>query len=227
MRDGMRIIALARKGLLRLLGTALLAVGVALLGLLAAYYVYAKVAEHRFQSLTKTQPGVEVVVLPSPTVVSQAPTGPTPTASPTPVPSPASRIVIASIGVDSKVVEIGTKYNDKGELVWETAAYAVGHHEGSANPGEAGKIVMSGHISSPISHEGDVFRRLPDVKLGDEIILYSASGAEFHYRVTETQVVLPTDLSVLDPSSEPILVLITCYPDWVYTHRFIVIAKPY
>jgi LPXTG-site transpeptidase (sortase) family protein len=199
--------------------------GVLLLGLLAAYYVYAKVTGARLPSSVKAESEVKVASLPSPTVVRLA--EPSPEASPTPTPSPATRIVIASIGVDSKVVEIGTKYNDKGELVWETAAYAVGHHLGTANPGEAGKIVMSGHISSPISREGDVFRRLADVKLGDEIILYNSSGGEFHYKVTETQVVLPTEVSVMNPSSEEILVLITCWPDWVYTYRFVVIAKPY
>ena len=222
-----------RKRFFRFLGTTLMMLGVVLLGLVAAYYVYVKVTDARFRALAKAEPAVTVLTLPSPTAVSQALATPSPgvtyrpTPSPTPTPAPAARIVITSIGVDSKVMEIGTKYNDKGELVWETAAYAVGHHIGTADPGGAGKIVMSGHISSPISREGDVFRKLPDVKVGDEIVLYNASEREFRYRVTETQVVLPTDVSIMAPSSEPTLVLITCYPDWVYTHRFIVIAKPY
>ena len=214
-----------RKRLLRIFGTALMVVGVALLGLLAAYYVYAKVAHARIGALAKAEPAVTVVPLPSPTVASQTTVGLTP--SPTATPAPATRIIIPSIELDSKVMEIGTKYNDKGELVWETAPYAVGHHIGTANPGEAGKIVMSGHISSPISREGDVFRKLPDIKLGDEIVLYNTSEREFRYRVTDFGVVPPDDVSVMAPSSEPSLVLITCYPDLVYSDRLIVIAKPY
>lgn len=255
---GLTISGFKRKRFLRLLGTLLIAIGVALLGLWGAYYAYAKVSEAQLQSLVKKEQPVEIVPLPSPTATSQASAEATPTPRPSPTSTPwasldasvneekdmwppseldyflyeplefppATRIVIPSIGVDSKVVEIGTKYNEKGELVWETAAFAVGHHQDTANPGEAGKIVMSGHISSPLSHEGDVFRRLPEIELGDEITLYTLKD-EFRYRVTETDVVLPTEVNIMDPSSEPTLILITCVPDWVYTHRLVVTAKPY
>ena len=230
----MTISAFKRKRFLRLLGTLLIAVGVALLGLWGAYYAYAKVSEGQLQSLVKKEQPVVINPLPTstPTIVREIVAKPTavatstPEPSPTSTPSPAVRIVIPSIEVDSEVMEIGTKYNEKGELVWETAAFAVGHHLGTANPGEAGKIVMSGHISSPLSHEGDVFRRLPEIELGDEIILYTLKD-EFRYRVTETDVVLPTEVNIMNPSSEPTVVLITCVPDWVYTHRLVVTAKPY
>ncbi|MEK7874546.1 MAG: hypothetical protein AAB502_11910, partial [Chloroflexota bacterium] len=58
---------------------------------------------------------------------------------------PAVRIQIPAIAVDSKVVQVGTVWKD-GVLEWEIAKWAVGHHQGTANPGELGNIVMSGHI---------------------------------------------------------------------------------
>ena len=72
------------------------------------------------------------------------------------------RLQIPSIDLDSKVVAVGTKTDDKGRLLWETAAFAVGHHKGSGLPGESGNVVLSGHISSP--REGNVFNKLPQVE---------------------------------------------------------------
>lgn len=136
----------------------------------------------------------------------------------------ATRIEIPSIAVDSPVMQLGTKYVD-GELVWETPKFSVGHHLGTANPGETGNAVFSGHISSPISNEGNIFQRLPEVKTGDEIIIHSPA-AVIRYVVTETKVVDPSHIEVMDPTPEPQVTLITCYPDWVYSHRFVVVARP-
>ena len=133
-------------------------------------------------------------------------------------------IAIPSIAVDSKTVELGTVM-ENGALVWETPKHAVGHHKGTANPGEAGNVVMSGHISSPVRGEGNVFSRLPEIGIGDQVIVTTPLG-RFYYEVAQKKVVLPEDISVMDPTSEPVLTLITCVPDWVYTHRLIVTAKP-
>ncbi len=136
---------------------------------------------------------------------------------------PVNRIVIPKIELDSSVVEISTKI-EKGELIWQTASNAVGHHQGTADPGEVGNIVLSGHIRS--LREGMVFNRLPQLAPGDTVYLYSEFG-KFRYKVVETKVVLPTAVEVMDPTPDITLTLITCVPDWVYSHRLIVIAKPY
>lgn len=134
---------------------------------------------------------------------------------------PAIRIVIPKIGLDSKVVEVGTKVQE-GVLIWETAPFEVGHHIDTANPGQAGNIVMSGHIST--TRAGSVFKRLPEVAIGDAVILFTAED-EFLYQVVETKVVLPSETGVMAPTSDRTLTLITCVPDGVYTHRLIVVAK--
>lgn len=137
---------------------------------------------------------------------------------------PATRIVISSIGVDAKVVELGTKL-ENGELVWETPDHAVGHHKGTANPGEVGNMVLSGHISSPLRNEGNVFARLPDIAIGALVTVYT-DGAQYDYEVKSKRVVLPSEVSVMDPTPDQTLTMITCVPNWVYTHRLVVIAKP-
>lgn len=137
---------------------------------------------------------------------------------------PATRVQIPRLDIDSPVTELGTKYVN-GELVWDTPKFSVGHHRGTAQPGENGNAVFSGHISSPLSNEGNVFSRLPEIKLGDAIIV-STPVARIQYVVTETKVVDPSRIEIMDPTPEPQATFITCYPDWVYTHRFIVIARP-
>ena len=49
-----------------------------------------------------------------------------------------------------------------------------------------------------------------------------------NYEVTSTEIVKPTEISVLAPTAEPTLTLITCYPFYYIGHapkRFIVRAQ--
>ncbi|MEK7681287.1 MAG: sortase, partial [Chloroflexota bacterium] len=142
---------------------------------------------------------------------------------------PAVRIQIPAIAVDSKVVQVGTVWKD-GVLEWEIAKWAVGHHQGTANPGELGNIVMSGHISSPLLREGAVFKRLPEIpKLLDAgqavDIIISTDKARFLYRVVGWDLVKPEALDVFAQTAEPTLTLITCYPDYSYWDRLIIRSR--
>lgn len=135
---------------------------------------------------------------------------------------PPNRLIIPDIGVDAKVIELGTYYNEEGELVWETAPFSVGHHIGTANPGEPGNVVLSGHISSV--REGDVFKRLPQIEVGAGVVV-ATSDRDYLYQVTDKKVVEPTQIDVMNSTAQETLTLITCVPDGVYTHRLVVTAK--
>src|SRR6266849_3855126 len=76
---------------------------------------------------------------------------------------PARRLVIPTLGLDSKVIQLGTKLDRRGQLAWETAPFAVGQHKGLAGAGQNGNMVLSGHISSP--NEGAIFHHLPDLNV--------------------------------------------------------------
>jgi sortase A len=94
-----------------------------------------------------------------------------------------------------------------------------GHLEYTAVPGDAGNIVIAGHRDS-------YFRPLRHIRLADDIFLETRDG-HFHYRVTALRVVGPREVSVIAPTKEETLTLITCYPFWVLGHapdRFIVRA---
>ncbi len=132
------------------------------------------------------------------------------------------RLIIPGIGLDARVIPIGTTRDKDGQLVWETAPFAVGHHRGTALPGERGNTVLSGHISS--RGEGAVFSKLPRVEVGDGLIV--ATPERHHlYRVAETVVVKPDAVQFVDRTDVAVATLITCVPDGVYTHRLIVRAE--
>jgi sortase A len=138
------------------------------------------------------------------------------------VAEPARRVIIPTIGVDSKVIQLGTKLDRNGNIAWETAPFAVGQHKGLAGPGENGNMVLSGHISSPA--EGAVFHNLPNLKVGEGVIV-GTDERQYLYRVIEVQTVTPDQVSVLDQTPDPTLTVITCVPDGIYSHRLVVTAR--
>jgi LPXTG-site transpeptidase (sortase) family protein len=135
---------------------------------------------------------------------------------------PARRVIIPTIGLDSKVIQLGTKLDRRGQLAWETAPFAVGQHKGLAGPGQNGNMVLSGHVSSP--SEGAVFHRLPDVKVGEGVIV-GTDERQYLYRVVDVKTVTPDQVAVLDQTPDPTATLITCVPDGIYSHRLVVTAR--
>jgi len=97
---------------------------------------------------------------------------------------------------------------------------AVGHLPGTAVPGEAGNIVLA-------AHRDTFFRHLGQLKTGDVIRLI-ASGRQYVYTVTFTDIVSPNETWVLEPSSVQSLTLVTCYPFYYVgpaPKRFVVRAR--
>ena len=176
--------------------------------------------------LTPT-PLIRVVVLPAGHTPPDSPGGPvpeeipahlrdlvgaiTPLPMPTPGPEQGIRIQIPAIGVDAPVVE-----GDD----WEALKQGAGHHIGSANPGESGNCVISAHNDI----FGEIFRGLPDLDLGDEIFVHTASQV-YRYVVTQKRIIEPTEVSVMYLTSSPVLTLISCYPYGIDTHRIVVIGE--
>jgi sortase A len=85
-----------------------------------------------------------------------------------------------------------------------TLKIAVGHLPDTPLPWDDGNSALAGHRDG-------LFRPLEKVRVGDELKISTARG-DLRYRVTETKIVDPDDLSVLDAGHRPMLTLITCYP---------------
>lgn len=106
-----------------------------------------------------------------------------------------ARITIPRLNVSEVVIE-----GDDTEIL----RHAVGHIPGTALPGQLGNIGLAGHRDS-------FFRELGQLHTGDALILESTRGA-FTYHVANFSIVKPTDIAVLNPTSQPALTLVTCYP---------------
>src|SRR5262245_33814006 len=97
---------------------------------------------------------------------------------------------------------------------------AVGHLPDTPLPWERGNTAFA-------AHRDGLFRPLRNVRVGDSVRVRTTRG-EFTYRVQDTKIVAPDDLSVLAPTSADTLTLITCYPFNYVGHapkRFIVRAE--
>src|SRR6266576_3776689 len=121
------------------------------------------------------------------------------------------RIEIPRVGLSAVVFE-GT---DKATL-----RRAAGHIQGTAVPGHPGNIGIA-------AHRDTFFRPLRNVRLNDTVTL-TTLRAEYIYRVVSTRVVSPNEVSVLNPSKQETLTLVSCYPFYFVgpaPNRFIVRAE--
>lgn len=106
-------------------------------------------------------------------------------------------------GVDARTLESGA-----------------GHVPGTAFFGEPGNVALA-------AHRDRHFRGLRNIRPGDEISVETMHRT-YHYVVESTQVVQPTEVGVLDPTPDPSITLITCYPFFFLgpaPERFIVRAR--
>jgi sortase A len=127
---------------------------------------------------------------------------------------PLARLRQPRLGIDQIVLE-----GASGRVL----AFGPGHIFGSARPGEAGNVVISGHRDTH-------FRWLARVRGGDELMLQTDDGRNRSYRVVQTSVHHESDIGLLDPLEGDQLRLLTCYPfDAVApgtTQRYVVTALP-
>ena len=132
---------------------------------------------------------------------------------------------------------------------WQVPENAAGHSLGSALLGEPGNLVISGHNNI----FGRVFMRISqawpednlqkidavtdrsDLLNGRRITLTGQDGRRFDYDVTAFYRVKDSGVPLaqrqanakyMDPTAQPQLTLITCWPPWSNTHRLILIARP-
>ncbi len=96
--------------------------------------------------------------------------------------------------------------------------YTVGHYPQTANPGEKGNCVLLGHRNYVYGH---FFRRIDELKAGDQVVIKKDTYT-YTYIVTESFVVSPEEVWVLDTTEDAILTMITCTPMVTYTDRLIV-----
>jgi LPXTG-site transpeptidase (sortase) family protein len=137
-------------------------------------------------------------------------------------------IVIPKIGASEKVianVDPGVEKEYKKSLL-----EGVAHAKGSSLPGLNGSTYIFAHSADSFWNVGRynaVFYLLKELKPGDEIIIVF-QGKRFNYKVTETKIVDPSEVSYLEAKigQGEQLILQTCWPPGTTFKRLLVFAKP-
>lgn len=122
-----------------------------------------------------------------------------------------TRISIPKIDLSAIVVE-GTDHH--------ALKLGPGHLVGSAYAGGEGNAVIT-------AHRDTFFRHIVELKKGDQIMV-QRDGKTYTYEVSSQRIVKPDDLSVIQPTNDNRLTLITCYPTYYIgpaPERLIVTSK--
>ncbi|MCB9438578.1 MAG: class D sortase [Anaerolineales bacterium] len=121
-------------------------------------------------------------------------------------------VTIPELGIRQSSIVNGTS--------WDMLREGIGWFNNGARPGGRQNVVLLGHNDI----YGEIFRNLHLLEKGDTVEIGTATGVHT-YRVTNTQIVEPDQIEVMDPNNGAQLTLITCYPYQVDTQRFVVFAE--
>jgi LPXTG-site transpeptidase (sortase) family protein len=146
-----------------------------------------------------------------------------------------TRLVIPAIGLDAPVEPVGwhveTQNGRPANVLWDVPNhFAAGWLKSSAPLGVSGNTVLDGHHNI----NGEVFKNLINVQVGDIITLCAASQ-ERVYRVDQKLIleeagqplaVRQANARYVNPTADERLTLVTCWPPTGNSHRLIIVARP-
>lgn len=128
-----------------------------------------------------------------------------------PTGSAIATIKIPKIGVEKTVVQgVGVEDLKKGP----------GHYPNTPMPGQSGNAAIAGHRTT----YGAPFYNLDQLKPADPILVTTVQGS-FRYEVMDTQIVKPSQVTVLDNTPDNRLTLTTCHPRFSASSRMVITAK--
>lgn len=139
------------------------------------------------------------------------------------------RLRIPAIGVDAHVQHVGI--GKSGNMAVPDNYTDVGWYRYGTAPGFVGSAVIDGHVDNGLSMPG-VFKRLSELRPGDEIAVENGAGETLRFVVSDIQTYdyksVPTEL-LFNRSDVARLNLITCEGAWIagektYEKRLVVYA---
>jgi sortase (surface protein transpeptidase) len=139
-------------------------------------------------------------------------------------------ISIPSINLGREIIDVGIASD--GKLDVPPNFTQVGWYKYGALPGSRGSAVLDGHVDNGSTIKGP-FKRLREVKVGDEIFVTAADGTKQTFVVTQSKAYptnkFPGELVFHDTSGR-LLKIITCHGTYIpsidtYDQRLIVTAE--
>lgn len=140
-------------------------------------------------------------------------------------------IKIPQIGVDATVERVGLLLN--GAMGNPSTFKTVGWYAGGINPGNPGTAFIDGHVDNGLGLDG-VFKRLSEVRVGDELIITRENGEQIIFEVLSLAEYSYDSGDVMTEQSaddyKSYIKLITCGGKWLksdqtYDKRVVVTAK--
>lgn len=135
-------------------------------------------------------------------------------------------LAIEELGILAAVVVVQT--DDTFTIV--TPREEVGYYALTPKIGTGGNSVMIGHVAP-----GRVFNKLLDAQIGQIIRITDEKQQQHYYQINEIvrfpfEIGSPEDHQIgfayVYDNSEERITLVTCYPEYTWTHRFVVRAVP-
>lgn len=140
------------------------------------------------------------------------------------------RIRIPVLGINTIVQHVGI--TESGAMATPKGFQEVGWYRYGVTPGGSGSAVIAGHVDNGLGLAG-VFKRLGELRVGDEIFVERADGSEVRFTVTGKRSypfdAAPTEV-IFNPAGSPRLNLITCEGTWIsdtrtYDQRLVVFTE--
>ena len=147
---------------------------------------------------------------------------------------------IGSVFGTMQIPRFGLDYNkpigEGTDRVKVLDSVGLGHYQGTAMPGAQGNFAVAGHRVT----YGKPLNQIATIKVGDAIVVRVTDASNnfdvwYVYKVTSTEIVLPTALKVIAPvpdqpgvqpgPNDHWLTLTSCNPEWFAYQRYIVHAK--
>lgn len=124
-------------------------------------------------------------------------------------------IEIPSLNISLPITE---SYISK-DGIWEVSETGASYLNVSGVPGSNTNIVIYGH------NKKRLFGPLPRIKANDNIIIQTEDGTKHEYKVQETKIITPDQVSEVLPTQDEVLTIYTC-TGFLDSKRFVVKAKP-
>lgn len=126
-----------------------------------------------------------------------------------------NRVIIKKIGVNAPIVESQNSKYGLSRGAW--------HVPESSTPDKGGNTVITGHRFKYLPPNNLTFYLFHKLEVGDEVYVIW-NKKDYFYKIREIKVVPATEVSVLDPTKDPILTMFTCDPIYSTKNRLVVIA---
>lgn len=134
------------------------------------------------------------------------------------------QLSVPTLGIEAPVVYEPSMQDWKIQIGLRSGVVHLGP---TAVPGQVGNVVIVGHSSQVAWAPGGykfIFTLLNKLKKGD-LATVDYQGTRYVYRVTGSEVIDPTNFSVIQPTTDSQLTLITCTPVGTSTNRLVIHAQ--